>query len=589
MKRTTVVTILLLTLFRTNPATTQTGTNKANFVLLVVPEADTVTADSPGYRLSASTNPGNTVAINGKPYRVYPSGAFAGLLPLQVGENPFTIVAADAKGDSVRKSFLIIRSKPLETTALDSLVIEDVMMEPAADTWYNEGDLLEVQIKGTPNCKASFFGGLSMEEVPPSKTNGLKGVYQGSYKVRQTDTAQGVPIIFRLEDSTGHAVIKPTRARVSFKGREFPLVGITRGERPFLNAGLGEDRLGGTKLSFVNPGIRLAITGKVGPQYRVALTENHEAWIPEELVELQPRGTHVPFSLTGNWEVYGDARYDYVTISLNEKLPYVSSQELDPTKIHIDLFGAVSNSNWITQRGTTTEIRNVYYKQLEKNLLRVTIELHHKQVWGYAISYKGNNLLIKIKRQPAKLKIDALSFMVDAGHGGANKGAIGSTGALEKDINLSTALHLKKILEHKGAEVLLTRSDDSDLPMVARVRKVLEADADILISVHSNSIGLTSNPEDLKGAGTFYKYLCYRTLSQHLLLNVLKTGLSSFGNVGSFNFLLNSPTELPNVLVEQAFMSNPEDEMKLLDDEFRKKIAEKIVDGIDDFLDACDN
>jgi N-acetylmuramoyl-L-alanine amidase len=125
--------------------------------------------------------------------------------------------------------------------------------------------------------------------------------------------------------------------------------------------------------------------------------------------------------------------------------------------------------------------------------------------------------------------------------------------------------------------------------MYTRVRKVLEADADILISVHSNSIGLTSNPEDLKGAGTFYKYLCYRTLSQHILLNVLKTGLNSFGNVGSFNFLLNSPTELPNVLVEQAFMSNPEDEMKLLDDEFRRKIAEKIVDGVDDFLDACDN
>jgi N-acetylmuramoyl-L-alanine amidase len=589
MRSTTVVMLLLLALFITGPATAQTGTKKPNFIVLVVPEADTVTADSPGYRLSASTNPGNTAAINGKPYKVYPSGAFAGLLPLQVGENPFTIVAADAVGDTVRKSFLIIRSKPLETTSPDSLVIEDVMLEPAADTWYNEGDLLEVQFKGTPNCKASFFDGLPMGEVSPSKTNGLKGIYQGSYKVRQADTALGVPVTFRLEDSTGHVVTKSTRAKVSFKGRDFPLVGTTKSERPFLNVGLGEDRLGGTKLSFINPGIRLAITGKVGAQYRVFLTENHEAWIPEELVDLQPRGTHVPFSLTGNWDVYGDARYDYVTISLNEKLPYASLQELEPTRIHIDVFGAVSNSNWITQRGTTTEIKNVYYKQLEKNLLRVTIELQHKQVWGYAISYKGNTLIIKIKRQPAKLKIKALSFMVDAGHGGSNKGALGSTGALEKDINLSTALHLKKLLEHKGAEVLLTRSDDSDLSMNARVRKVLESDADILISVHSNSIGLTSNPEDLKGAGTFYKYLCYRALSQHVLLNVLKTGLTSFGNVGSFNFLLNSPTELPNVLVEQAFMSNPEDEMKLLDDEFRQKIAEKIVDGVDDFLDACDN
>ena len=152
MRLTTVLTLFLLILLCTNPATTQTGPKKPIFVLLVVPESDTVTADSPGYRLSASTNPGNTVAINGKPYKVYPSGAFAGLLPLQVGENPFTIVATDASGDTVAKSFLILRSKPLVTTPLDSMVIEDVMMEPAADTWYNEGDLLEVQMKGTPYC-----------------------------------------------------------------------------------------------------------------------------------------------------------------------------------------------------------------------------------------------------------------------------------------------------------------------------------------------------------------------------------------------------------------------------------------------------
>jgi N-acetylmuramoyl-L-alanine amidase len=73
-----------------------------------------------------------------------------------------------------------------------------------------------------------------------------------------------------------------------------------------------------------------------------------------------------------------------------------------------------------------------------------------------------------------------------------------------------------------------------------------------------------------------------------ILKQVLKTGLSSFGNVGSFNFALNSPTELPNVLVETAFISNPEDEMRLMDDEFRLTLAKRIADGIEDFLDSCD-
>jgi N-acetylmuramoyl-L-alanine amidase len=68
----------------------------------------------------------------------------------------------------------------------------------------------------------------------------------------------------------------------------------------------------------------------------------------------------------------------------------------------------------------------------------------------------------------------------------------------------------------------------------------------------------------------------------------MKTGLTVFGNVGSFNFTLNTPTELPNVLVETAFISNPEDEMKLLDDDFRLTLAKRITDGIQDFLEGCD-
>ena len=65
---------------------------------------------------------------------------------------------------------------------------------------------------------------------------------------------------------------------------------------------------------------------------------------------------------------------------------------------------------------------------------------------------------------------------------------------------------------------------------------------------------------------------------------MLELGLNQFGMVGSFNFSLNAPTQLPNVLVETAFMSNPEDEMKLLDGEFRKAVAAKVVSGLEEFV-----
>jgi N-acetylmuramoyl-L-alanine amidase len=64
----------------------------------------------------------------------------------------------------------------------------------------------------------------------------------------------------------------------------------------------------------------------------------------------------------------------------------------------------------------------------------------------------------------------------------------------------------------------------------------------------------------------------------------LELGLEEYGNVGSFNFSLSGPTEYPNCLVEVAFLSNEEDEKKILDTKFHKAVAKKIEKGIADWL-----
>jgi len=580
--------LLLVCAFSSHSSAQRSSDRDSSFILLVVPESDTTTTSSSVYRLSASTNTGGKVTINKKPLKVYPSGAFVGLLDLQVGDNPFAIVSTNDSGKSVSKTFLITRTAPLTTTPADTLAIEDAMMEPGSDMWLGEGDVLEVQMKGTPNCTATFLKGTAMYEVPKSEARGLEGVFRGTYIVMATDTMTSQPITFRLEDKNGRVVTKTSRGNISFKPHDFPFVGVTKGDRVYLDFGLGEDRLGSAKLSFMQPGIRLAITGKVGRRYRVKLSDDQEAWIPENQIDLQPQGTHLPFSLTGNWSVTGDNNYDYATIALDEKLPYSSFTDIDPTRINVDVYGAVSNSNWITQQLTSKEIKNAYYTQVARQQFRITLELNHKQVWGYQVGYKGNSLVIKVRRQPEHLKLKGLTFVLDAGHGGNNNGALGSTGAKEKDVTLAIVTHLKNVLERKGARVVLTRVDDSDISMQDRLNTALSTQADLLVSVHANSIGLTTNPDDTKGTSTFYKHLCFRPLSLCILKQVMKTGLTVFGNVGSFNFTLNTPTELPNVLVETAFISNPEDEMKLLDDEFRLTLAKRIIDGIQDFLDGCD-
>jgi N-acetylmuramoyl-L-alanine amidase len=568
-----------------DPASAQSA--RPHGILLIVPESDTVVAGTSQYRLSGSTTPGSAVSVNGKPIQVFPSGAFGGALDVAVGENPFTITSAGPSGATAVKNFLIVRPEGPKTTRADTLLIEDTRMEPSSDRWLGDGDVLTVQCKGTPGKKATFMNGLPMRELTPSEAGGVGGIYRGVTRVLETDSMRDVPVTFRLEDASGAAVTARSRGRVSFLPREFPMVGVLKGERPYLNYGLGEDRLGGAKFSFVPAGVRLAIDGRYGGQYRVKLGGAQEAWVPDELVELQPKGTFPPFSITGNITVSADARYDYVALTLGDKLPFSTSQDSDPTRIHVDVYGAMANTNWITHQEAGREIASVSYSQPAARIFRMTITLKHRQMWGYEPSYRGNTLVVKVRRQPEDLDLDRLTIAVDAGHGGGNQGALGSTGAKEKDVTLAIARHLKRELEDEGARVIMTREGDAAGPNSERLRSILASDADLLVSIHANSVGLSSNPLDSKGAGTYYKHPFCKELSVAVLDEVLKSGLNHAGNVGNFNFALNAATEIPSVLVETAFMSHPEDEMKLLDDDFRKELAERIVDGLERFLDEC--
>lgn len=356
----------------------------------------------------------------------------------------------------------------------------------------------------------------------------------------------------------------------------------TKGPLAHLNYGLGEDRLGGAKMGYLDSLILLKVTGRYKDQYRVRLTSTLSAWIPQNLTR---RDTIVkpPIQyLTTSWRTWGDDRFDYISIPLTERLPYRSWQEMNPSRIVVDIFGATTNTNWITQFKSATEIKNVDYEQLADEHLRVTIQLTHGQHWGYRIGYEGRRLVIRVKHQPEKLKLSGLTVAIDAGHGGSNLGARGlRSKQWEKDLNLSIALHLKKELEDKGARVLMTRTNDTLFNNTDRIVHFRALQPDLLISIHNNAAGDTTKT---RGTSTYYKHIGYRPLSQAVLERLLEMGLVEYGNIGRFNFALNSPIEYPNILVEGAFMSHPEDEALLTDDDFRKKMAKQIRKGVEDWL-----
>ncbi len=571
------------------------------FLRVIVPETDTTLNPFSSQRISASTLPSARAFINGREVKVYSSGAFCGVVNVPVDTSIVRLVVRAATGDSLEKDFVLERPEPLKASPHDPVVIESALMKPSEDLWLGAGDILEVRFKGSPGREASFDiegveSGIPMTELPPAQANGLAGIYIGRYKVREGDDVKDARIRFYLKRSFWSSEKVYSKAKVSIIPKDLPRVAEITGKHPFLNAGLGNDRLGGAKLGYIQSGVRVVITGKAGNQYHVQLSDGMDAWLPEYFASLLPLDTPLPHSLVGSLTVTGkdstankNQGEDIVTVALSQRLPYVSEQRVNPTQLIVDIFGATSNTNWITQQLSSKGIKSVSWQQRGAGRYRLIITLTYEQHWGYDIGYiNGSTMKITLRRPPEIAAADAplsgLTIAVDAGHGGDNNGAVGSTGVLEKNMTLMFANNLAALLRSKGVNVVMTRIDDSNISMAARTEKIISSGAQILVSIHCNSIGETSDPSLTKGVSTYYRYIGYQSLAQIMYSKMLELGLDQQGCVGSFNFSLNAPTQLPNVLVETAFLSNPEDEIRILDPMFRQQVAQQIVKGLEQFV-----
>jgi N-acetylmuramoyl-L-alanine amidase len=551
------------------------------FIHLVQPFKDNNSVKSARQNIIGSTCKNCSITINQQTVKVYSTGAFVDELNLLPGDTSFTIAASGPHSITYAKTIRYNYAMPKPADTVKTLGIESIETFPEGDLILQTGDKIDFRVKGMPNCKVTAWDNFVLNEMPATQTKGIPGIYQGEYVVSESDSFSPDKIPITITDKRGKKITKETKNNFSILLASDSDIAITKGRLAHLEYGLGEDRLGGAKIGYIDSLIQLKVIGKVGSHYKIRLASSRTAYIPDNLVTLLPPGTPTPESLTDKMFVYGDDHFDYVKIGLFTRLPYQSFQLTDPSKIVVDIFGATNNTNWITQLQSAKEIKNISYEQIADDIFRITIQLNHTQQWGYQLYYSGTNLIIKIKHQPDNLTLKNLTIAIDAGHGGTNNGAIGATGVFEKDIALAIALKLQKTLTAAGAKVIMTRTTEQFFDNLDRVTFYRDSMPDLLLSVHLNS---SDDPLGTSGVSTYYRYPGVRNLSLDIYKRILELGLKEYGNTGSFNFMLNSPTEYPNALIETLFLSNPDEEAKILDEGFQQKMVDKIILGVKDFL-----
>ena len=229
-----------------------------------------------------------------------------------------------------------------------------------------------------------------------------------------------------------------------------------------------------------------------------------------------------------------------------------------------------------------------------------------------------------IPRTDKKQSDKKLLVMLDPGHGGEDPGAIGPTGIKEKDVALDIGYKLYDIINRTAyMEAKLTRTQDVFIPLGTRVAIARKANADVFISIHADAfttpkaqgasvfvlsdhgassgfakwLAKTQNDSDLIGGMSFKSkdkitssVLLDMTetitnkksiqLALNLLPNLSKIGRLHNRQVEKAAFAVLKAPDIPSVLVETAFISNPDEENQLKNSDFRQKIAEMIFAGI---------
>ena len=368
-------------------------------------------------------------------------------------------------------------------------------------------------------------------------------------------------------------------------------------------------------------GLSLALFGAARP----ALARPNRTLTGIRISQSDDDHTRVVFDLTG------DVEHRLFTLA-------------DPHRVVIDLHDTRKSEALAVGRTTTSLMQGIRSASKTNGRLRVMLDLHGKvRPRSFALKpdgKSGHRLVVDLhatrlspnpiqtSEQERKRRKPEYVIAIDPGHGGRDPGAIGKRGTREKDVALSVAKRMKAIINRsEGYRAILTRDGDRFVSLRNRVKKARAAEADIFVSLHADSFkspqarGASVYALSLSGASSeAARWIAEKENASDLiggislddkddliasvLLDLSQTAtiqdsldlgsdvLENIGKVSKLNneqvqqagFAVLKAPDMPSILIETAFLSNPNEERKLRNPKHQQKLAQAVFTGIRNHL-----
>lgn len=364
-------------------------------------------------------------------------------------------------------------------------------------------------------------------------------------------------------------------------------------------------------------GTVLLVRGRSGDWLRVELGGGDCGWVEEKDVAWGGEAKS-PEATLCNVLVRPQARQTRVDVQLTERVPFDVIEVSDPPALVLRLHRTSSKIHEIAQYGLDPLVGAASVQQTHPLVVELRFPLERHGAWGYRVGYGATpnmpidppghdfrgvaretlqivlshppDLVFVPSPAPINPSLRGVTVAIDPGHGGDDTGAVGVGGLQEKDINLAVCQSLRRSLERRGAQVVMTRAADDALStrhqdeLAKRVDVGERAGADLFISVHHNARPRIDDARVAAGVFVYYYQLWSAALARAL---VDPTADAQSQRVRAYvfrSFAVTRQTTMPSVLVEVGFLSNPDEERKMRAPDYPDRVGESIAVGVERFF-----
>ncbi len=530
--------------------TVETPSVVSESVNIVSPSSNVTTYDST-YSIMGSANPNHTITVNGMEIPLTEHGYFSYYATLDFGKNVFIFKNGDSS-----KTVTITRTKKETADNIHNTFFEKDSAYPFDNASFSGGETitLSVRAKQDINVYARFL----KTDYALTQTNVKDGM--ADYQCTVT-----LPHAFVNDINCGSLVFFTTDQ----SGKEYtydagtvtalcrPIELYTQSECYIYNDYTDGSMMDNYQLP---QGTKVSATALVGERYRLVSSK----WVDKEnLDNVPPESVDIELD---------KEKYTQVTLTFNSTPTFVSRVTENGVLV-LETYGAGKPKISMGELIDVSLIKNGCDYTL--------IFTKDTSVTGFYVSSKDNVVTVYILKTPSG--IEGKTIVIDAGHGGDDKGALGPAGVdgvCENDLNLAVSQLLAARLSKKGVNVIMTRNDDLTLPLADRAPLSRSHTPDLFISIHHNSYPTSSDFS--KASGTLILYSRNTALplgnviDKYLNINL---GIDSKG-VNSQSLNVCRDYRYPCILIECGYVCNPSEYEKLLTDDYKNTLCDNIVTAL---------